>query len=85
MSEKLFVADKLQRVMPAYPDDSLLRAAELMTQGGAGMLAIIEYGAPVGVLTEQRLREAIQSGADWLEPVAPWMDKSFLRLPIDMP
>ncbi|MDM7461492.1 MAG: DUF1385 domain-containing protein, partial [bacterium] len=45
----------------------------------------IEYGAPVGVLTEQRLREAIQSGADWLEPVAPWMDKSFLRLPIDMP
>ncbi|MCX7993188.1 MAG: DUF1385 domain-containing protein [Fimbriimonadales bacterium] len=85
MSEKLFVADKLQRVPPAYPDDSLLRAAELMAQGGAGVLPIIEYGAPVGVLTESRLREAIQQGADWLEPVAPWMDESFLRLPIDMP
>jgi predicted transcriptional regulator len=48
MSEKLFVADKLQRVIPAYPDDSLLRAAELMTQGGAGVLPIVEYGVPVG-------------------------------------
>jgi CBS domain-containing protein len=85
MSEKLFVADKLQRVIPAYPDDSLLRAAELMTQGGAGVLPIVEYGVPVGVLTESRLREAIQRGADWLEPVAPWMDENFLRLPIDMP
>jgi Predicted metal-dependent enzyme len=85
MSEKLFVADKLQRVLPAYPDDSLLRAAELMAQGGAGVLPIVEYGAPVGVLTESRLREAIQRGADWLEPVAPWMDENFLRLPIDMP
>jgi hypothetical protein len=37
------------------------------------------------VLTESRLREAIQRGADWLEPVAPWMDENFLRLPIDMP
>ncbi|MFN3689858.1 MAG: DUF1385 domain-containing protein [Fimbriimonadales bacterium] len=85
MTEKLLVADKLQRVTPAYPDDSLLRAAELMMQGGAGVLPIVEYGVPVGVLTEQRLREAIQRGADWLEPVAPWLDEAFLRLPIDMP
>ncbi|BCW96693.1 MAG: DUF1385 domain-containing protein [Fimbriimonadales bacterium] len=85
MSEKLFVADKLQRATPAYPDDSLLRAAELLAQGGVGVLPIVEYGAPVGVLTEARLREAIQRGADWLEPVAPWMDENFLRLPIDMP
>jgi CBS domain-containing protein len=85
MSDKIFVADKLQRVPPAYADDSLLRAAELMAQGGAGVLPIVEMGAPVGVLTESRLREAIQQGADWLEPVAPWMDESFLRLPIDMP
>lgn len=85
MSEKLFVADKLQRVLPAYPDDSLLRAAELMTQGGAGVLPILEYGTPVGVLTESRLREAVQQGADWLTPVAQWMDENFLRLPIDMP
>lgn len=85
MSEKLFVADKLQRVLPAYPDDSLLRAAELMTQGGAGVLPILEYGTPVGVLTESRLREAVQQGADWLTPVAQWMDENFLRVPIDMP
>ncbi|OYT72231.1 MAG: hypothetical protein CFK49_03780 [Armatimonadetes bacterium JP3_11] len=85
MSDIIFVAEKLQRVPPAYPDDSLLRAAELMTQGGAGILPIVEMGAPVGVLTESRLREAIQQGADWLEPVASWMDEAFLRLPIDMP
>lgn len=85
MSEKIFVADKLQRVPPAYPDDSLLRASELMVQGGAGVLPIIEYGAPVGILTETRLREAIQSGADWLEPVASWMDEAFMRLPLDTP
>lgn len=85
MSDIIFVADKLQRVSPAYPDDSLLRAAELMTQGGTGILPIVEMGAPVGVLTESRLRAAIQQGADWLEPVAPWMDEAFLRLPIDMP
>lgn len=85
MSEKIFVADKLQRVPPAYPDDSLLRASELMVQGGAGVLPIVEYGAPVGILTESRLREAIQSGADWLEPVAPWMDEAFMRLPLDTP
>jgi CBS domain-containing protein len=85
MSEKLFVVDKLQRVVPAYPDDSLLRAAELMAQGGAGVLPIVEYGAPVGVLTESRLREAIQRGVDWLEPVARCMDRNFLRLPVDMP
>ncbi|MCS6920120.1 MAG: DUF1385 domain-containing protein [Fimbriimonadales bacterium] len=85
MSEKIFAADKLQRVPPAYPDDSLLRASELMVQGGAGVLPIIEYGAPVGILTESRLREAIQNGADWLEPVARWMDESFLRLPLDTP
>ncbi len=85
MSEKIFVADKLQRVPPAYPDDSLLRASELMVQGGAGVLPIIEYGAPVGILTESRLREAIQSGADWLEPVAQWMDEAFMRLPLDTP
>lgn len=85
MSDIIFVADKLQRVSPAYPDDSLLRAAELMTQGGTGILPIVEMGAPVGVLTESRLRAAIQQGADWLEPVALWMDEAFLRLPIDMP
>lgn len=85
MSEKVFVADKLQRVTPAYPDDSLLRATELMTQGGAGVLPIVELGVPVGVLTETRLREAIQQGADWLEPVARWMDEAFLRIPLDAP
>jgi len=85
MSEKRFVADKLQRVLPAYPEDSLLRAAELMAHGGAGVVPILEYGAPVGVLTETRLRTAIQRGADWLEPVARWMDDNFLRLPIDTP
>lgn len=85
MNQKIFVADKLQRVPPAYPDDSLLRAAELMTQGGAGAVPIVEFGTPVGVLTETRLREALQRGANWLEPVAPWMDTEFLRIPIDTP
>ncbi len=81
----LYVADKLQRVTPAYPDDSLLRAAELLMQGGAGVLPIVSIGVPVGVLTEQRLREAIATGADWTEPVGDWMEESFLSLPIEMP
>ncbi|MCS7209204.1 MAG: DUF1385 domain-containing protein [Fimbriimonadales bacterium] len=85
MNAKVFVADRLQRVPPAYPDDSLLRAAELLAQGGAGVLPIVEFGTPIGVLTESRLREAIQQGADWLEPVAQWMDEAFLRVPIDTP
>ncbi|MCS7273186.1 MAG: DUF1385 domain-containing protein [Fimbriimonadales bacterium] len=85
MAEKIFVADKLQRVPYAYPEDSLLRAAELLAQGGAGVLPIVELGTPVGVLTEARLREAVQQGANWMEPVTAWMDEAFLRIPIDAP
>ncbi len=80
-----YVADKLQRVTPAYPDDSLLRAAELLTQGGAGVLPIVVAGEPVGVLTEERLRDALASGAHWSEPVARWMEDTFLPVPIDAP
>ncbi len=80
-----YVADKLQRVTPAYPDDSLLRAAELLTQGGAGVLPIVVAGEPVGVLTEERLRDALASGAHWSEPVARWMENAFIPVPIDAP
>jgi CBS domain-containing protein len=79
------VAEKLQRVTPAYPDDSLLRAAELLTQGGAGVLPIVAMGEPVGVLTETRLREAIGAGAHWSDPVAQWMEEAFLPVPIETP
>lgn len=80
-----YVADKLQRVTPAYPDDSLLRAAELLTQGGAGVLPIVAAGEPIGVLTEQRLREAIAAGADWTEPVGDWMEEAFTPIRIETP
>jgi CBS domain-containing protein len=81
----LYVADKLQRVTPAYPDDSLLRAAELLAQGGAGMLPIVAEGTPIGVLTEQRLRDAIASGANWSDPVGDWMEDAFTTLRIETP
>ncbi len=82
---KNLVADKLLRVTPAYPDDSLLRCAELLAQGGAGFLPIIEQGEPVGVLTERRLRELLAQGVNPLLPVAHYLDENFVPIRVDIP
>ncbi|MFQ3609984.1 MAG: DUF1385 domain-containing protein [Fimbriimonadales bacterium] len=82
---KHLVADKLLRVTPAYLDDSLLRCAELMAQGGAGFLPIVEQGEPVGVLTEARLRQLLASGTNPLLPVSDWTQPEFLALRVDTP
>ncbi len=80
---RAYVAEKLHRVAPAYPDDSLLRGAELLEQGGVGVVPVVEMGFPVGVLTESRLREAIRAGVEITTPIAEWMEDSFLRVPVD--
>lgn len=82
-SPRVYVSEKLHRITPAYPDDSLLRGAELLAQGGVGVLPIVEMGLPVGVLTESRLREAIRMGAPLTTPLAEWMEDGFLRIPLD--
>lgn len=80
---KVYVAEKLHRATPAYPDDSLLRGAELLTQSGVGVLPVISDGVPVGVLTETRLRDALQSGASLTDPISDWLSDSFVRVPVD--
>lgn len=80
---KVYVAEKLHRATPAYPDDSLLRGTELLTQSGVGVLPVISDGVPVGVLTETRLREALQSGASLTDPISDWLSDSFVRVPVD--
>ncbi|MER3402664.1 MAG: hypothetical protein C4336_01530 [Armatimonadota bacterium] len=80
---KFYVAEKLHRVTPAYPEDSLLRGAELMAHSEIGVLPIVREGAPVGVLTESDLRSALQSGALPTDPLGKWMSDAFVRVPID--
>lgn len=80
---KFYVAEKLHRVTPAYPDDSLLRGAELLAQSGIGVLPVLQEGVPIGVLTEANLREALQAGAEWSDPLGEWASDAFVRVPID--
>lgn len=83
--QKGSISEKLRRVPFAYPEESLLRAAELMREGGVGALPIVAGGVVIGCLTEQQLRKALVNDRNGFQAVSEWMETECALIPLESP
>lgn len=82
---KGYISEKMRRVPVAYPNESLIRGAERMREGGLNALPIVQGGIPVGLLTEASLRAALQDPQNAVQPVQDWMETDFETILLDVP
>lgn len=82
---KGYLSEKMKRAPVAYPNESLLRGAERMREGGVSALPIVQGGVPIGLLTEAGLRAALQDPESAVHPVQDWMETEFETVHVDAP
>lgn len=80
---KGYLSEKMRRVPVADPNESLIRGAERMREGGVAALPIVQGGVLIGLLTEAGLKTALQDPESAVQPVQEWMETDFETIPLD--
>lgn len=67
------ISEKLRRAQYLFPNDSLTRAAERMSDAGLTALPVLQDGRLTGLITEENLLNALQMPGAELQAVRDWV------------